>query len=238
MIIDMHVHTSRGSADSNLSPLELVEEARRVGLDGVCLTEHSGPWDKFEYKLFASQHDDLLLVPAMEVESEMGHITVFGLDRYVAGIRDPKQLRRVADNSGAFVVIAHPFRNMFHKIPYNNNLLFKDWPTQPTTAEEAASHPIFAVVDAIEVANAGNTDDENLFAWEVAQVLGKKVVGGSDAHSTNGLGTCVTVFPEPIHTPEAFLEALHAGDFYAAAGLHIGNLQPFPNGRIRTNQTS
>jgi predicted metal-dependent phosphoesterase TrpH len=238
MIIDMHVHTSRGSADSNLSPLELVEEARRVGLDGVCLTEHSGPWDKFEYKLFASQHDDLLLVPAMEVESEMGHITVFGLDRYVAGIRDPKQLRRVADNSGAFVVIAHPFRNMFHKIPYNNNLLFKDWPTQPTTAEEAASHPIFAVVDAIEVANAGNTDDENLFAWEVAQVLGKKVVGGSDAHSTNGLGTCVTVFPEPIHTPEAFLEALHAGDFYAAAGLHTGNLQPFPNGRIRTNQTS
>lgn len=238
MIIDMHVHTSRGSADSNLSPLELVKEARRVGLDGVCLTEHSGPWDKFEYGRFASEHEDLLLVPAMEVESEMGHITVFGLDRYVAGIRDPKQLRKVADNSGAFVVIAHPFRNMFHKIPYNANLLFKDWATQPTTPEEAALHPIFEVVDAIEVANGANTDEENLFAWEVAQHLGKRVIGGSDAHSINGLGTCSTVFPDQIHTPEEFLQALRAGDFYAAIDLHVGNLQRFPNGRVRSSRPS
>ncbi len=234
----MHVHTSRGSADSNLSPLELVEEARRLGLDGVCLTEHSGPWDKFEYGRFASQHDDLLVVPAMEVESEMGHITVFGLDRYVSGIRDPKQLRSVVDNSGAFVVIAHPFRNFFHNITYSSNLLFKDWTSQPTTAEKAAKHPIFGLVDAIEVANGANTDEENLFAWEVAQHLGKRVVGGSDAHSTNGLAACVTVFPERIHTPEDFLEALHAGDFYAAIDLHVGNLQRFPNGKAKSIRTS
>ncbi len=51
MIVDLHVHTSHGSGDSSLSPQELVEEARRIGLQGACLTEHSGPWDRFEFQM-------------------------------------------------------------------------------------------------------------------------------------------------------------------------------------------
>ena len=232
MIVDLHVHTTRGSADSNLSPEELVEEARRIGLQGACLTEHGGPWDRFEFQRFASQQEDFLLVPALEIESEAGHVTVFGLDRYVPGIRDPKELRRIANDTGAYVVLAHPFRNMFLKKPLLNiNLLFKDRNHQPTTVEEALEHPMFELVDAIEVANGGNADDENAFAWDVAQRLGKSMVGGSDAHSIHGLGRYVTVFPEPISSPERFLQALHAGRFYPATGLPSGNLQPFRNGK-------
>lgn len=230
MIIDLHVHTSRGSGDSSLSPQELVAEARRIGLQGACLTEHGGPWDRFEFQRFASQQDGLLLVPALEVETEVGHITLFGLSIYVGGIANPQELRRVADASGAYVVLAHPFRNMFHKIPFSPNLLFKEPARYPATADEALEHPIFQLVDAIEVANGGNTDEENTFAWEVAQRLGKPMVGGSDAHSANGLGRCVTVFPEPLSSPDQFLKALHAGRFYPATGLNVGNLQPFRNG--------
>ena len=40
MIIDLHVHTTLGSADSIIDPGELVEIAQKVGLDGVCITEH------------------------------------------------------------------------------------------------------------------------------------------------------------------------------------------------------
>ena len=144
---------------------------------------------------------------------------------------DPKELRRAADASGAYVVLAHPFRNMSHRIPFSPNLLFKEPSRYPSTPEEALSHPVFQLVDAIEVANGGNTDEENAFAWEVAQRLGKPMVGGSDAHSANGLGRCVTVFPEPLSTPEQFLQALCAGRFYPAAGLNVGNPQPFRNGR-------
>ena len=231
MIIDLHVHTSRGSADSSLSPEQLVEEARRIGLQGVCLTEHSGQWDRFEFKQFSSQQDGLLLVPAMEVETDMGHVAVFGLDGYVSRIRDPKELRRVADRAGAYLVSAHPFRNLFDRSNYNFNLLFKDPTSYPRTVDEALDHPIFGLVHAIEVANGGNTDGENAFAWEVAQRLGKPMVGGSDAHSIHGLGRCTTVFPEPIRSPEVFLEALHAGDFFPATGLNLGDLKPFPNGK-------
>ena len=230
MIIDLHVHTSRGSSDSSLSPLQLVEEVRRIGLEGVCITEHGGPWDRFEFQRFASQQDGLLLVPAMEVETDMGHIIVFGLDGYVSGIRDPKELRRVADDAGAYIVLAHPLRNLLQDHSYNTNLLFQGWAQPPRTVEEVLCHPIFEMVDAIEVANGANIDQENDFAWEVAQRLGKPMVGGSDAHSTNGLGKCVTVFPDPIPSHEAFLQALRTGRFYPATGMHIGNLQPFHDG--------
>ncbi|MFH1141722.1 MAG: CehA/McbA family metallohydrolase [Chloroflexota bacterium] len=230
MIIDLHVHTSRGSGDSSLSPQELVSEARRIGLQGACLTEHGGPWDRFEFQRFAKEQDGLLLVPALEVETEVGHITVFGMNGYVGGIADPKELRRVADASGAYVVLAHPFRNMFHRISFSPNLLFKEPARYPATVEEALEHPVFGLVDAIEVANGGNTDEENAFAWEVAHRLGKPMVGGSDAHSAHGLGRCVTVFPKPLSTPEQFLQALRVGLFYPATGLNVGNLQPFRNG--------
>jgi predicted metal-dependent phosphoesterase TrpH len=228
MIIDLHVHTTRGSGDSSLLPEELVEEAQRIGLEGACLTEHSGPWDRFEFHRFTSHHNGVLLIPAMEVETTVGHITVFGLNSYVPGIRDPKGLRAVADEMDAYVVLAHPFRNLLQNIPNNidNNLLFKGTGRRPQTAEDAADHPIFDLIDAIEVANGATTAAENALAVEVAQLLGKPMVGGSDAHSANGLGSCVTVFPKPITSVEEFMYALHMGDFYPATGLPGGRLKP------------
>ncbi len=230
MIIDLHVHTTRGSTDSSLSPDEMVDEARRIGLQGVCLTEHSGTWDRFEFQRFASEQDGLLLVSALEVETDMGHIIVYGLDGYVPGIRDPRELRRVANDVGGYMVLAHPFRNLFQGPLYNVNLLYKNPTHYPRTVEEALEHPIFELVDAIEVANGGNVEEENIFAWEVARRLGKPAVGGTDAHSINGLGGAVTVFPEPIASAEAFIQALHDGRFYPATGLNIGELVRFPNG--------
>lgn len=224
-IIDLHVHTVVGSVDSSLLPQELLDEAYRVGLQGVCLTEHRGPWDKFEFDRFKKQQNNILIINAMEVETTVGHITVFGLDRYVPGIRDPWTLRKTADNEGAYIVMAHPFRNLLQKPPYNTNcLLFRGWNPIPTTVEEAIKHPVFDVVDAIEVVNGGTSDAENYFAWEVAKRLGKPMVGGSDAHSTNGLGRCVTVFREAIRDQAGFLAALHAGNFYPATGLLFGEL--------------
>jgi predicted metal-dependent phosphoesterase TrpH len=37
-IIDMHLHTVKGASDSSLTPQQLVEEAHRIGLDGLNIT--------------------------------------------------------------------------------------------------------------------------------------------------------------------------------------------------------
>jgi predicted metal-dependent phosphoesterase TrpH len=222
MLIDLHVHTVRGSSDSSLKTDEMVEEAVRAGLDGVCFTEHRGPWDRHELEALQQRHEGLLLLNAMEVETSFGHLTVFGLDRFVGGIHDPVTLRRIADEQGAFVVLAHPFR-YFLGLP-ERNLLYREQRPIPSEIEEITTHPAFALVDAIEVHNGGTSAAENAVALEVARYLGKPTVGGSDAHSTHGLGQSVTVFDDPIASARDFMEALHASKFHAAVRTPDGAL--------------
>src|SRR3972149_4356247 len=48
----MHVHTVKGASDSSLTPQQLVEEARRIGLNGVNISEHDRLWDAREMERF------------------------------------------------------------------------------------------------------------------------------------------------------------------------------------------
>ena len=214
-LFDMHIHTTKGSSDSNLSPEDMILEAERLGFFGLCITEHSGPWDQHEFEHFAAQHN-LVLVRAMEVETDMGHILAFGLNSYLPGIGSARELRRAVDEVGGFIVSAHPFRNLNDPRPFMKPLLYKDMPSVPSSMEEAAKHPVFGLVDAVEVANGGTSDDENRFAMKVAQHLDLKVTGGSDAHSQHGLGRYVTVFEGEIGSEEEFMQALRTGRSYPA----------------------
>ena len=168
-VFDMHLHTVRGSSDSGLSPAQLIEEAQRIGLDGVCLTEHSGGWEEQE---LASVFKDsgLTVIRALEVNTDMGHILVFGLHRYIDGMHTAAGLRKAVDAAGGVMLAAHPFRNFFNRPPYNVNLLFKNFNgNRPDTATAASKHPLFELVDDVEVANGSNTDQENLFTLDVAR---------------------------------------------------------------------
>ena len=82
-------------------------------------------------------------------------------------------------------------------------------------------------MDGVEVANGSNTDRENRFVFQVARHLGLGGTGGSDAHSTHGLGRCVTVLDGEIASEALVIEALRAGAFAPGQGLHVGELRPF-----------
>ena len=70
---DLHIHTTKGSSDSNLTPEDLILEAARIGLKGLCITEHSGPWDRHEFEEFANKHN-VVLIRGMEVDLSLIHI--------------------------------------------------------------------------------------------------------------------------------------------------------------------
>ena len=231
-VFDLHLHTVHGSSDSGLSPEQLIQEAQRIGLDGVCLTEHSGGWEQYQVdRVFGGS--GITAIRAIEVNTDMGHILAFGLHRYVSGMHTAAGLRKVVDNAGGVMIAAHPFRNFFNRPPYNLNLLFKNLNgNRPTTATEASKHPLFELVDEIEVANGANTDQENLFTLDVARQLGFKGTGGSDAHSTHGIGKCVTVFDGDIRGESDLIEALRAKAFYAGEGLHVGRLRGFGSAHL------
>lgn len=222
-IIDMHLHTTKGASDSMLDPEDLIAEAQRVGLTGVNITEHDRMWEPWDLNPFRKQHPDIFISNGMEVSTDMGHIIAVGLKGYASGIRHLRKLREIADEQGAFISVAHPFRHFFDPVHFRRE------GKEPfnLTPEEAAKLPVFELVHGIEVLNGCNTPRENYFALQVAKILGKPGTAGSDAHSTQGIGYFACVFEETLETPEQFVEQLHKGRFFPGRDLAAGNLNNF-----------
>ena len=115
-VFDLHVHTVKGSSDSSLSLPDLVREAQRIGLTGVCLTEHTGWRDLTEFDAFAAQYD-LVIIHALEVSTVFGHVLAFGLDSYGVGFSNLRELRRAAHRVGGYLVTAHVFSCLLYTSP-------------------------------------------------------------------------------------------------------------------------
>ena len=81
MIIDMHMHEMRYSGDSFLRLENMVEIAKRRGLDGICITDH----DSMGLKEFAAEYSEKTGFPifvGIEFYSLQGDIVAFGIEDY------------------------------------------------------------------------------------------------------------------------------------------------------------
>src|SRR5207249_405483 len=144
-LIDLHTHTRPLSHDSVLSPDELVDAAKRAGLDGVCLTEHDFFWEH-EATADLSRRHAFPVFPGIEVNTEFGHILVFGLERFVFGMHRLADLVRLVGGAGGAMVAAHPYRRQ---------LSFElreagDW---TSALDQTVRNESYAHVDAIETYN-------------------------------------------------------------------------------------
>src|SRR5258707_15484448 len=75
--VDLHLHTNRGSSDSNLAPKDLVERARAIGIGAVCITEHDTMWDFREIADMAGDSGEIFL-RRLEVTPRLGAIRAVG----------------------------------------------------------------------------------------------------------------------------------------------------------------
>ncbi len=221
-VIDMHIHTTRGASDSSLRPVELARAARRLGLSAVVVTEHDRLWDPLEVVRFRAERS-LLLINGMEVSTDLGHVLVLGIHAYLPAMRFARELRRIVSDADGYMIAAHPFRHQFNRVEWERQGL----EPRVLTPAEASELPLLNLVDAIEVLNGGNSLEENVLALQVADVLGKPGVAGSDAHSHQGIGIHTTVFERTLESEADLLCELHAGRFYPANGLLQGDMQPF-----------
>lgn len=222
--VDLHLHTTRGSADSNLSPKDLIERARTIGIGAVCITEHDNIWDLKEIAAITAEAE-VLCLRGMEVTTEMGHIGVFGLDQYVGGIYKLRELRKVVDDLGGIMVANHPFR---YKLDPRFSFINPDHePIDQDHPERAAKLEIFQVCDAVETLNGACSEEENLFALRVARALGLAEVAGSDSHSANSVGFVTTLLPSPVRTERELIDVIKARKTCAGRGLLDGAVAPF-----------
>ena len=201
MIIDIHAHTRPFSDDSDLTPEELIQKAKRSGLDGVCFTEHDFFW-KDEDISRLSQEYDFPIFPGVEINTEEGHLIVFGLKKYEFGMHRTKFVRKLVDEADGAIILAHPYRGRVHQNPNPEQLL-----------ERACKNPIFELVDAVEMLNGRSKAIENSFVQELCLRLGLRTVAGSDAHSPSDIPTCATLFEKRIRNLQELISELKKGRF-------------------------
>ena len=205
MLIDLHTHTHPLSHDSLLSPDELIEATKAAKLDALCLTEHDFFWDHTEAAALSKRHG-FLVIPGIEVNTEDGHIVVFGLDRFVYGMHRMHELAHLADAAGAVMIAAHPYRR---QLPFE----LRHEGEWTHALERAVANPALVHVTAIETHNGRGTDRENAFSTEVAARLNLPTTGSSDAHEPKDVGRAATEFERRITSLEDLIAELKAGRF-------------------------
>ena len=204
MLIDLHAHTYPKSDDSFVSVDELVDAARQCGMDGICLTEHDDFWPMDAARELTRRHG-ILVLPGSEINTDAGHVLVFGLHEYKFGMHKPSFLREEADRHGAVLIAAHPYRRRFLADPGSDPEVRADM------LHRALDDDMLRFFDAVESRNGRGKDPENLFAEDLRRGLCLPGTGGSDTHDLKQMGTAATLFERPISSLEDLIEELKAG---------------------------
>jgi predicted metal-dependent phosphoesterase TrpH len=205
-VIDLHVHSFPASPCSSVSVEELVEEAKRIGLDGICLCDHNHVRQADALEELRQKHGYLIL-GGNEITTDQGDILVFGFEEDIQGVIQLKELRERVLKAGGFMIAAHPFRGF---LTFGIGYL-------GLTPERASARPVFKGVDAVEVLNSKVSEKENSFAAKVAKDLRLPVTGGSDAHGIGEVGLYATRFAETVRNERDLVAALRKGLFVPIA---------------------
>jgi predicted metal-dependent phosphoesterase TrpH len=201
MVIDLHVHTFPASSCSSMTVDEAIQEAKRVGLDAICLTDHNYVWDRNVVADLVKKYG-FPIFRGNEITTDQGDVVVFGLEKDIQGIVKLEELREEVLRVGGFIIAAHPFRGF---LTFGVGKL-------GLTPEKAMERPLFRFVDGVEVLNSKVTQKENGFAAEVTTALHLPATGGSDAHEPSAVGIYATRFFQPVKDEKGLIDALKSGN--------------------------
>ncbi|MCP4373365.1 MAG: PHP domain-containing protein, partial [Deltaproteobacteria bacterium] len=204
--VDLHIHTFPASQCSSATADEMIQKAKRIGLDAVCITDHNYIWDNTGIEALREKYD-ILVLRGNEITTDQGDMLVFGMYKDIQGIIKLEDLKKEVLNAEGFMIVAHPFRGF---LVFGAGQL-------GLTAEKARTRSLFKFADAIEVLNGKVTENENKLAAEVAAGLKLPATGGSDAHEVYEVGKYATRFASKISNEKELLAALQSGDYDAVA---------------------
>jgi predicted metal-dependent phosphoesterase TrpH len=201
-VLDLHLHTFPASTCASSTVEEMVLEARRLGLGGICLTDHNHLWPEDRVRDLADRHG-IRVFRGNEIVTDQGDMLVFGFYEEVQGIIRLQTLKERVDAAGGFIIAAHPFRGF---LTFGVGQL-------GLTPEKAMERDMFRHVHAIETLNGKVTESENSLAAKVARGLNLPATGGSDAHDVSTLGVYATRFEEALEGDLDLVRALRSGRF-------------------------
>lgn len=204
MILDLHTH-SEASEDSR-APVEtylkwLQRKRVEVPIDGLVLTEHR-QWDPdADYRALEDRYN-LLILRGAEVETDYGHVLVYGVTADITRRFDftnvrlsARELIPAVSEMGGIALPCHPGR-----------------PTIGLCEHYEAKGPLDGVI-AVEALNGGSRRGENERVQALIDRYGYKSVGGSDSHLVSFIGICATEFEREIRTIDDLVNELRDGTY-------------------------
>ena len=197
MRLDLHNHT-RYSLDSRVNPVDLVAHARRAGLDGIAVTDHNAVRGVGEAE--AAAGTDFVVIPAIEVSTESGHVLGYGVREVVPRDLSVEETVDRIIALGGVPVAAHPYRF---------------WSGLGEVAILGA--PFVAY----ETHNSRTLRGANDRAGSLARSRKVGETGGSDSHFLDEIGRAVTVVDAGSLRVEDVLQRLGQGRT-AAQGINRG----------------
>ena len=204
MIIDLHAHSVK-SDDGRAKVQNYCQwiQAKNIPIDGFVLTDHRQFDDESDYSDLAKKFN-LSILKGAEVETEYGHVLVFGVTPPLKKEFDFGNIHlalsdviEACNKHNAIAIPCHPGRKRVGMAAHREEFGTPDG------------------VTVVEVYNGGSREDEDQIAQNMADELGYLGTGGSDAHIVSQIGKCATVFEEPIHTEADLVSALRSGKFTA-----------------------
>lgn len=206
MILDLHTHSIK-SDDGRAKVQNYCQWIRKkeIALDGFVLTEHRQFDDSSDYRALEDEYG-LVILKASEVETDYGHVLVFGVNDDLvnsldfAKVDNPLgEVLEAAKRCGAFAAPCHPGRK--------NVGLFAHYDRKA---------PVDGV-HTVEVLNGGSIPGEDELSMSKAEEFGYRGFGGSDSHIVSRIGYCATEFDRDVADIDALVSALYDGDFRAVS---------------------
>ena len=182
---DLHVHSTY-SADSIITPKELVFYAQKRGLTAVAVTDHN----QFEGARKIAAETDFLIIPGTEVSSLGGHIVGLNVQELIPrGLTADETVDKI-HAAGGVAIACHPFA------------WFKG----------SVGKHVSKKFDAVETRNASSFPFRSASkkADLLANRFGLPRVGGTDAHVGQAIGSAYTMI-EAEPNVEAILKAIVDG---------------------------
>ena len=188
MIIDLHTHEYLFSGCSHMSLEDAVAQARSIGLDGLCVTDH-GSMEIGRAPCLKTL--DFPVFVGVEMTTREGDMIAFGLEFLPNRRLSAQEFADFVAGQGGFCFAAHPFRSFGGGI----------------------RHHVHAVrnMHGLEVFNGANSGRDNAKALHACREMGFIPVAGSDAHAVEDIGSYATEFPQPIGAMNELVAALKAG---------------------------
>ena len=206
MILDLHTHSVM-SDDGRAKVANYCQWIRKksVPLDGFVLTEHRQFDATSDYRDLEDEYG-LLILKASEVETDYGHVLVFGVNDDLvnafdfAKVDNPlPEVLDAAERCGAFAAPCHPGRK--------NVGLFAHYENKGAVEG----------VHTVEVLNGGSIPGEDELSVAHAEAHGYRGFGGSDSHIVSRIGYCATEFDNDIADIDGLVSALYGGAFRAVS---------------------